>query len=291
MPSRERESCVLAEPEEVRARWEYSPPTGFRDERDSVSFRATPISGSSNKAVLAEHNACYACIRLDYNQYEVVCSPAHEVRLSEKMFYDSFGVFVEQGLISELIEARIEKGVPQIYSPGKGLTNQEIYVALCWYRWTDSHPGLIARFLSLWNNKQYPWNVFQILTYTVARHIANYGHSFISARGYGGAHPWMNPLLGVAAKSYFADGTKHRDKNEYVNSTIAKVCSSFTETISIPAKGEETWRGRVDVPTFCVKDVEDVLSPRFIELYEIEHPTKGELQGALEGIFARGETR
>ncbi len=291
MLGRKKKSHVLKEPAKIRAHWEYDLPKNFSDGSDYVTFEAKPLKGicKTKKTISSEGAACYSGIRPNYNQYEVLCTPREKARLSEEMFFESFNIFVEQGVISELIEARVEKGVPQLYSPGKGLTNQEIYTALCWYRWCDSHPALIDRFVKLWNDKRYPWNIFQLLVHGIAHHIGNCNHSFINAKAYASHEPWANPLLGVAAKSYFDAKDKclgsRLGSDGHVNARIDEICSSFSNTASIPIKGKGRWGGEADAPTFRVEHIEDILSPRFIELYEMEQPTKKELQAALKGIF------
>lgn len=277
----------LAESEEFRKRWCKKIPPGLEGKYDSVKYAATPLPGQTGDRIRAREMAgaaCYSGLWPDYSRYDITCSPQHSSHADEKLFLRFFEVMVEAGIVPPQAEFYVKKGTPHLHIADQSLSTQEIYPALCCYRWTDSNPPLVYNFLKLYDDQRHPWSAFQILPYVIARFIENCNHSFITTTPWGRSQgAWRNPLLGVAARIFFDPQDERKGSIAHINESVGEICNSLSESVAQPSG--DRWSPTRTTASFLVETKEDLLSPRLIPLYEMKKPGKKKLQTALKKIF------
>ncbi len=284
---------VLPVSAEQRESWGHSLPEGYQNAGDDyVTYHAKPGEG---KEPNSPHRACYARLRPNYENFEIVCYPCKKpgvisfedaIQFLDTMI--SYGIVPEGVLLWEEdngIRWRIPKGCGNPHN---------IYAALTCYRWIDAHPPLVWEFLRIMSENvlRHP---LQILPYLISKNISNHNHSFITTAG------WVveltafeiptNPVLGLAAKIYFDQEDKrgqknYGDPNTYVNTTVGEISKELAPSIETPSNknyGPKT----ISTLKYALEQPVDGLHPDLYELYTVPNITPTQVEKILEGLFTK----
>jgi len=269
---------------------------------DHVVYRAVNRLGgehtfSDKETAPVSTRVCYAECRPKYNNYDIECMP-HNMKKRGVITIDDVITFFNYFDALEMLPEGIEMWEK---APGSGThilikadskTNPHYYyVALTLYRWVDSHPVLVWKFLRLMesNPELHP---MQVLPHLIEKYINNSNHSFIEVGlAYTAA---INPLSGLSAKLYFDSSSKFGKKalaepTKYVLDGIKEICEKITPMIKLKVPvSKHPWSPTYTTePLYVLEQGVDCLSPVLTELYNLTNPNKKTIVEFLEENFTK----
>lgn len=141
---------------------------------DSVSYYVR----ADGKAKTKVSNICYAHHMGQLSKIEMWCvrDGACNTCIDNDMYLEWMRVMKENKLVPTDSEATVENGENKLFIP-RGHSKHLVYAALCAYRWSESLAPMVYTVLTLMKERP-DISFWQILHYSLAKHVHNYGHSW-----------------------------------------------------------------------------------------------------------------
>jgi len=247
--------------------------------------------------------ACFWQAMTFLGKNRITVEPKHVrgVRSTPTRYLDWMNLCKEHGLIHPRIKATVEKGKPTLVVPAKGVERDMVYIALCCYRWADSNAVMVWQILQ--HMKKIKGITFwQVLHFSLATQCTiGYGHSFTPISKYAtGLYSKCeaHDLAQSIAMGYFVRATSEQRKKwhklpniynkVYTNEAVKHLGYALgghkSEKKVVGDYGYKYER-MVSVPLLYIEKMEDLLTPKFTPMYEIEKPTKTKLHKLYKAIM------
>lgn len=248
-------------------------PPAIQVKSDAVTYTAIHNKTEQRQEMLKA--ACYGSHMATLSQYLFVCKPCSSFTLENEAYLEWMSLCHENHLLPYSAEWFIEKKKPYARIPGGNVSKHQVYTALCCYRFAESYPPLVYSTVKLLE-KNPELDFFQVLHFGLSKYSPGAGHSFTNVCNasyalYGNGSARNDLINTIGMKWWYKPNemgdslcTKSADGNA-TNAALQSYCSTL----------------KIKVP---VKNINDVVLPKYTPLYKVDVGNKEALKKALEAI-------
>lgn len=249
------------------------PPFVKRPSSDRVTFE---VFACKNKKFISnvKNSACYGQYMKNLSQYIFQCKPNNgSSNLPGECFLYLIDLCKKHGMMPADTIGVVEDRCNYLSFDGSKTDRHIAYTTLCWYRWCDSKPDFIYRFIRMID--EYPHlTIWEILHYSLIKEgISASAHSFVNMSTvsiYSTVALQNNLAVSIAMKLFYSDSyKKFREGSGYAMS--AQCIKNYANNLGKPL-------------TFA--KIDDLLSGKFTPLYKLDNPTKKTLHALYKEIIS-----
>lgn len=235
----------------------------YQSQFDTVRWQAKTPSGTIISPKW-EFTNCYAsALQYELGTLELRCIPGRgprpEAQMPEMWYLYLFKLLKEVGLCPPEVEAIYQNGANCLIIPPNPWDRHTIYIALCYYRQSDIHPGELMQALMLYEKlRPQGTTLLQCLHWCAMHTSLGSGHYFMAPAPYGGAD--KNDLANGQALAWFAKQTLA----ERLQICPPKKSGGYDNhyTYTLLAQKAKLF------PSLKVEDLSEILNPKYAHLYQ-----------------------